>query len=295
MMAGLVGRECEVVARGMGHEVGLSVRQGRGVDGDVSPRGNGSTSDGARRSARLVSMTFADEPGQHLGSESSSPAPSGLDAPEDGGAAGTVRGSTSGAEGIGEVDPSGPELESSETSPSRVEESFVALYANSYVEMVRLASTLTGSREAAEDLVQDSFVRLHRHWPDVRQPRAYLQRAVVNACKSDFRRKVLARRLERADANPSTVSPSSQAHVDTRSSDVPGEDEVGEAAGEAWIADELIKALKGLPYRQKAALVLRFYADLSEVEIAAILRCRPGTVGSLVHRGLDRMREVVNR
>ena len=60
-------------------------------------------------------------------------------------------------------------------------------------------------------------------------------------------------------------------------------------------AAELADVLAQLPYRQRAAIVLRFYGGLTEEEIAAALRCRPGTVGSLVHRGLRRLREVVER
>jgi RNA polymerase sigma factor (sigma-70 family) len=59
-------------------------------------------------------------------------------------------------------------------------------------------------------------------------------------------------------------------------------------------ADELFDVLAALPERQRAAIVLRFWHDLSDEEIAAALRCRPGTVGSLLHRGLARLREVID-
>ena len=58
-------------------------------------------------------------------------------------------------------------------------------------------------------------------------------------------------------------------------------------------ADELADALAMLPARQRAAIVLRFYSDLSEAATAAALGCRPGTVGSLVHRGLAQLRRVL--
>ena len=58
-------------------------------------------------------------------------------------------------------------------------------------------------------------------------------------------------------------------------------------------ADELFDALAALPSRQRAALVLRFYEDLSEADIAVALGCRPGTVKSLLHRGLAELRKVV--
>ena len=57
--------------------------------------------------------------------------------------------------------------------------------------------------------------------------------------------------------------------------------------------DELSDALASLPYRQRAALVLRFYDDLSEADAAAVLGCRPGTIGSLVHRGLAQLKRVI--
>jgi len=59
------------------------------------------------------------------------------------------------------------------------------------------------------------------------------------------------------------------------------------------VRDELLDALATLPYRQRAALVLRFYDDLSEADAAAMLGCRPGTVGSLVHRGLQQLKRVI--
>ena len=60
-------------------------------------------------------------------------------------------------------------------------------------------------------------------------------------------------------------------------------------------ADELFDALATLPYRQRAALVLQFYEGLPQSEIAQVLRCREGTVASLVHRGLAQLRRVIER
>ena len=60
-------------------------------------------------------------------------------------------------------------------------------------------------------------------------------------------------------------------------------------------ADELFDALATLPYRQRAALVLQFYERLPQSEIAQVLRCREGTVASLVHRGLAQLRRVIER
>ncbi|HEV8063452.1 MAG TPA: SigE family RNA polymerase sigma factor [Acidimicrobiales bacterium] len=147
--------------------------------------------------------------------------------------------------------------------------SFEAFYVASYESLVRLAFVLTSSREVAEDLVQDSFVRLHHHFDTVEAPDRYIRRTVVNACRSHFRRAGRER-----DKRPLL-------YVIPGGGDAPG------ATG------ELNDILLSLPYRQRAALVLRYYSDLSENEIGEILGCRPGTVGSLIHRGLERMRKAV--
>jgi RNA polymerase sigma-70 factor (sigma-E family) len=144
---------------------------------------------------------------------------------------------------------------------------FVTLYRERHAEMVRFATLLVGSPEVAQDLVQDCFVRLHRRFSTVRDPVSYLRRSVVNACRSHHRR------AQRERAHAATER---------------GRSDVTELA-----ADELGDALARLPHRQRAALVLRFYEDRSEDEIATILGCRPGTVGSLIHRGLARLRPAI--
>ena len=141
------------------------------------------------------------------------------------------------------------------------------LYRREYAPMVRLAHLLTGSNEAAEDVVQDSFVRLYRSWHRADQPGAYLRTIVVNRCRSWHRRQ----RMER-DRLPRPVPDIVDAE-----------------------ARELLDALGRLGLRQRTALVLRFYADLSEADVAQALGCRPGTVKSLVHRGLRQMEGVIER
>jgi len=157
---------------------------------------------------------------------------------------------------------------------AEVRPSFEELYVSSYQSLERLAFVLTGSNEISEDLVQDCFVRLHRHYDRLDTPDRYAKQAVVNACRSHFRK--VGRERDRRPLlyvvdNVESASPSA-AH--------PG---------------ELHDVLLTLPYRQRAAVVLRYYADLSEVEIAEALGCRPGTVGSLIHRGLERMRGVLEQ
>lgn len=146
--------------------------------------------------------------------------------------------------------------------------SLEALYRKEYAKMVRLAHLITGSNEVAEDLVQESFVRLHRNRPGhAQEPAAYLRTVVVNRCRSWQRRRVLERSRQ-PRPGPMTVD-----------SD----------------ARELLDALATLAPRQRAALVLRFYADLSEADIAVALGCRPGTVKSLLHRGLIQLERMIER
>ena len=144
--------------------------------------------------------------------------------------------------------------------------SFLDLYHESFAAMVRLVVLLTGSEHSAEDLVHDSFIRVHARWKHIEHPQAYLRRTVVNACRSAARR---AKR-ERATTLPFNGSASFE-------------------------ADEMFDVLGSLPHRQRAALVLQFYEGLSQAEIAEVLGCREGTVASLVHRGLAQLRRMVER
>ncbi len=145
--------------------------------------------------------------------------------------------------------------------------SLAALYRREYAPMVRLAHLITGSNEVAEDVVQDAFVRMHRNWDRADQPGAYLRTIVVNGCRSWHRR----RRLERERLPRPTP-----AGVDAE-------------------VRELLDALAHLGLRQRTALVLRFYVDMSEADVAQVLGCRPGTVKSLVHRGLRQLEGVIER
>lgn len=137
---------------------------------------------------------------------------------------------------------------------------------------VRLSYLLTGDRALAEDLVQDAFVRLAGRLAHLRDPEAfeaYLRRTVVNLARSHHRRKRVERRWlerEKGALRPQQAQP-----------------DLGER-------EELWQALMRLSARQRAAIVLRFYEDLPERRVAEILGCRPGTVKSLVSRGLHALR-----
>jgi RNA polymerase sigma-70 factor (sigma-E family) len=143
---------------------------------------------------------------------------------------------------------------------------------------VRLAYLLTGDVTLAEDIVQDAFVRLAGRLIHLRDPdafEAYLRRTVMNLSKSHFRRK----RVERAYLTHARGATTTQ---DTQWSDPSFEDR-----------DALWRALGTLSRRQRVAVVLRFYEDLPEREVADILKCRPGTVKSLVSRALETLRNEI--
>ena len=142
-----------------------------------------------------------------------------------------------------------------------------ALYVAEQPRLVRLAHLLTGSPEVAQEVVHDVFVRLHGRRERIDNPAAYLRTAVVNACRSQQRRWSLERtHAERGSAGRVELPPE---------------------------LDETWTALRQLPVRRRAALVLRYYEDLPDEEIARLLGCRPATVRSLVHRGLESLREVL--
>ena len=139
---------------------------------------------------------------------------------------------------------------------------------------IRLAFLLTGDRALAEDLVQDAFVRLVGRLRHLREPNAfwtYLRRTIVNLAISHFRHG----RVERAYLDRLAAAPA----ADTNDN------------GE--LDETMHRVLLGLPQRQRAAIVLRFYEDLSDVQTAAVLGCSPGTVRSLVSRGMKTLRETL--
>jgi RNA polymerase sigma factor (sigma-70 family) len=140
--------------------------------------------------------------------------------------------------------------------------SFEDLYDEQFLVMVRLATLMCGRVEAARDIVQDAFVKLHVKWRSVEYPKAYLRTSVVNGCRSRARWERLRR------GKPSVVVPVAEQE-----------------------AEDLNDVLALLTVRQRAAIVFRFYEQRSEAEIAELLDCRPGTVGSLISRGLATMKQ----
>jgi RNA polymerase sigma-70 factor (sigma-E family) len=145
-------------------------------------------------------------------------------------------------------------------------------------QMGRLAYLLTGDRDTADDLVQDAFIRLARSFAHLRNVEAfesYFRRTVVNLAHNHNRRGRLERsylRHSRVVACPGRAEPSL--------------DQVADRVG-------LRDALLRLPPRSRAAIVLRYYEDLSEMQVAELMACRPGTVKSLVSHGMAQLREEI--
>jgi RNA polymerase sigma-70 factor (sigma-E family) len=159
----------------------------------------------------------------------------------------------------------------------RADDAVTVLYAREYATLVRLATLLIRDSAAAEEIVQDCFVALHQRWSRLREPQAgaaYLRRSVVNRCRSALRhRGVVERFLGRAQ--PDTV-PSAE----SQAIDVDGYGEV-------------LAAVRSLPSRQREALVLRYYLDLSETQTAQVMGISPGAVKSHTARALAALRRVL--
>jgi RNA polymerase sigma-70 factor (sigma-E family) len=146
------------------------------------------------------------------------------------------------------------------------------VYAALWPRLVRTAYAITRDRGLAEDAVQSAFAKAYRSWRRVSRadaPEAYLRRMVVNEVLND--RRLARRRHEVSSAEPP-------------------ERTVHESADEIRAHDEMWSALASLPPRQRAVLVLRYYEDLSEQQIADALGCRPGTVKSQASAALASLR-----
>lgn len=141
--------------------------------------------------------------------------------------------------------------------------SFDDLYRSQYSRMVALARLMTGAFALAEEIVQDAFVQLYRNWSSVEFPLTYLRIAVVNGCRAQGRRRATERRHRLSGHEPVVV--------DT-------------------MAIVVRDALQLLTPRQRAAVVLRYFEDLTERDIAEALGCRPGTVKSLLSRSITKLK-----
>jgi RNA polymerase sigma factor (sigma-70 family) len=137
------------------------------------------------------------------------------------------------------------------------------LYRESRDRLRRLAYLMTGQGAVAEEIVHDAFVRVHSRWASIDTPGAYLRRTVVNLCLAWRSRDAMAR--ERTPRTGGTVDPPE--------------------------LDETWALLARLSREQRVALVLRYYEDLPDDEIARVMGCRPATVRTRIHRALTTLRK----
>jgi RNA polymerase sigma-70 factor (sigma-E family) len=152
------------------------------------------------------------------------------------------------------------------------EAAVTALYQAHALGMIRLAHIMLGDRASAEDVVQEAFCGLYRRWSslaDTGSAVAYVRSSVLNGCRTVLRRR--SRAWSRADGQQAAPPPGISAEA---------------AAISIEERQEVLRALRRLPSRQREALVLRFYLDLSADESAAAMDIGPGSVRSAIHRGL---------
>ncbi len=158
-----------------------------------------------------------------------------------------------------------------ETLPaSEVRRHVSALYQAHALALVRLAVLMTGDQPTAEDVVQDAFLGLYRRWQalhDADKALGYLRSSVINGCRSVHRVRYRRQGI--------TVDPP---------------EPVGSAEAEAMLGEahrEVLAALRRLPRRQREAVVLRYYLDMTEEQAARAMGVARGTVKSATSRGLS--------
>lgn len=150
------------------------------------------------------------------------------------------------------------------------------LYRANHVPLVRLAVALVRDHAMGEEIVQDAFVALHLAWPRLRdagKALSYLRRSVVNASRSALRHRLVA------DKHAPVLVPYA-----------PGADHAVIAIAER---SAVLGALRRLPARQREVLVLRYYCDLSEAEIARAMSISQGAVKSHTARGISALRQIL--
>ena len=149
----------------------------------------------------------------------------------------------------------------------------IELYSMHYTALVRLAAMLVRDTPTAEEVVQDSFVAMHDGWERLRDSEkalAYMRQAVVNRSRSVLRHRMV---VEKNQQKPPPDMPSAE-----------------HGALALVERSAVIAALRELPERQREAIVLRYYADLSEAEIAAAMKISRGAVKSHTSRGMAALR-----
>jgi RNA polymerase sigma-70 factor (sigma-E family) len=150
------------------------------------------------------------------------------------------------------------------------DQAIAGLYQAHALGLIGLAMIVLGDRPAAEDVVQDAFCGLYRRWAhlaDKGKALSYVRSSILNGCRSELRHRIRAERRGGLAAAPPAASA-----------------EYAALLGEEH--QQILAALRRLPHRQREALVLRFWLDLSEPEIAESMGISPGTVKSTTSRAL---------
>ena len=152
------------------------------------------------------------------------------------------------------------------------------LYSLHYRALVRLAALLVRDMQTAEEVVQDSFVAMHGGWQrlrDAEKALAYLRQAVVNRSRSVLRhRSVIDRNMQKAPPDMPSAEHGALVLLERHA---------------------VVAALRGLPGRQREAIALRYYADLSEAEIATAMGISRGAVKSHTARGMSALRAALEQ
>ena len=146
-------------------------------------------------------------------------------------------------------------------------------YRNHYPALLKLAALLLDDTASCEDVVQEAFIRVHSARSRVRDPEktlAYLRQTVVNLSRSTLRRRLIGLRLA-----PKPMPDMASAE---------------EGAYELLEKDALIQALKGIQRRQREVLVLRYFSDLTEAQVANLLGISVGSVKAYGSRGIEALR-----
>ena len=152
------------------------------------------------------------------------------------------------------------------------------LYSVQYKALVRLAAMLVRDTSTAEEVVQEAFIAMHDGWhrlKDAEKALAYLRQAVVNRSRSVLRHRMV---VEKNAPKPAPDMPSAE-----------------HGAMALLERSAVIAALRGLPERQREAIVLRYYADLSEADIAAAMRISRGAVKSHTARAMAALKAVLEQ
>jgi RNA polymerase sigma-70 factor (sigma-E family) len=160
-----------------------------------------------------------------------------------------------------------------ERTESSAELAVIELYAMHYSALVRLAAMLVRDVPTAEEVVQDAFIAMHDGWDRLRdadKALAYMRQAVVNRSRSVLRHRMV---VEKNQQRPPPDMPSAE-----------------HGALALLERSAVVAALRDLPERQREAIVLRYYADLSEAEIAAAMKISRGAVKSHTSRAMAALR-----